>query len=57
MRRSELLGLRWDDIDLNMATISVNRGLVAVAYELHESRGKPATLAGPSTSTRPPSRC
>jgi len=40
MRRSELLGLRWDDIDLNMATISVNRGLVAVAYEVHESRGK-----------------
>jgi integrase len=40
MRRSELLGLRWDDIDLAAGTIAVNRGLVAVAYELHESRGK-----------------
>jgi len=40
VRRSELLGLRWDDIDLTAATVSVNRGLVAVAYEVHESRGK-----------------
>jgi len=40
MRRSELLGLRWGDIDLNAATISINRGLVAIGYELHESRGK-----------------
>jgi len=40
MRRSELLGLRWDDIDLKKARVSVNRGLVAVAYELRESRGK-----------------
>jgi integrase len=40
MRRSELLGLRWDDIDLKRARVSVNRGLVAVAYEVHESRGK-----------------
>lgn len=40
MRRSELLGLRWDEVDLKKARLSVNRGLVAVAYELHESRGK-----------------
>jgi integrase len=40
MRRSELLGLRWDDVDLKKARVSVNRGLVAVAYELRESRGK-----------------
>lgn len=40
LRRSELLGLRWDDIDLQAGTMSVNRGLVAVAYEIHESRGK-----------------
>jgi integrase len=40
MRRSELLGLRWDDIDLDKATVSINRALVAVAYDLHESRGK-----------------
>ena len=40
MRRSEVLGLRWDDVDLKKARMSVNRGLVAVAYEVHESRGK-----------------
>jgi integrase len=40
MRRSELLGLRWEDVDLKRARVSINRGLVAVAYELHESRGK-----------------
>jgi integrase len=40
MRRSELLGLRWTDIDLQAGTVSINRGLVAVGYVLHESRGK-----------------
>lgn len=42
MRRSELLGLKWTDIDLDKSTVSINRGLVAVGYELHESRGKTA---------------
>ncbi len=40
LRRSELLGLRWEDIDLAAGSLSVSRGLVAVAYEVHESRGK-----------------
>lgn len=40
MRRSELRGLRWSDIDLEAATLSINRGLVAVGYDLHESRDK-----------------
>ncbi len=40
LRRSELLGLKWDDIDLSGATVSINRGLVSVGYELHVSRGK-----------------
>lgn len=40
LRRSELLGLQWTDVDLDAATLSVNRGLVSVGYELHESRGK-----------------
>jgi integrase len=40
LRRSELLGLRWHDIDLNRATMSINRGLLALGYELHESPGK-----------------
>lgn len=42
MRRSELLGLRWQDIDFNKNCLSVNRALVSIAYELHESRGKTA---------------
>jgi len=51
LRRSELLGLRWDDIDLAAATLSVDRGLVAIAtrYMSHEAR--PATHGEPSTST------
>jgi integrase len=40
VRRSELLGLRWTDLDAGRARLSVNRGLVAVGYERHESRGK-----------------
>ena len=43
MRRSELLGLRWGDIELDATRLSVNRALVAVGYELHESRGKMRT--------------
>jgi hypothetical protein len=52
MRRSELLGLCWSDIDLDAGTLSINRGLVAVGYALHESRGKTATRGDGSTSTR-----
>ena len=40
MRRSELLGLQWHDVDLETATVSINRGLVSVGYETHVSRGK-----------------
>lgn len=40
LRRSELLGLKWGDVDFDTAALSVNRGLVAVGYKLHETRGK-----------------
>lgn len=40
MLRSELLGLHWSDVDLATAHLPVNRALVSVSYELHESRGK-----------------
>ncbi len=40
LRRNELLGLKWTDLDIDHARLSINRGLVAVSYELHESRGK-----------------
>ena len=42
MRRNELLGLGWDDLDATKATLSINRGLVAIGYDLHETRGKTA---------------
>ena len=42
MRRSELLGLRWHDLNAKRARLSINRGLVSVGYELRESRGKTA---------------
>ena len=42
VRRSELLGLQWDDIDFKKNRLAIDRGLVAVGYELHESRGKTA---------------
>jgi len=40
MRRGEVLGLRWGDVDLDGRQLSVNRSLVSVGYELHETRGK-----------------
>jgi integrase len=43
MRRGELLGLRWGDIELDDARMSVSRALVSVGYEIHESRGKTRT--------------
>jgi integrase len=43
MRRNELLGLRWTDLDTTRARLSINRGLVAIGYELHETRGKTRT--------------
>ena len=43
IRRSELLGLHWGDIDLGDARISISRALVSVAYTPHESPGKTRT--------------
>ncbi len=40
MRRSELLGLRWDQIDFTQCRLSVNRSVVAVGYRPQESSGK-----------------
>jgi integrase len=40
MRRSELVGLRWRDIDFERSAVSVTRGLVSVGYELKLSPGK-----------------
>ena len=43
MRRSEVLGLKWPDIDVKKKRLHLNRGLVAVGYELHQTRGKTKT--------------
>jgi integrase len=40
MRRSELLGLQWRDIDFDANTMSVNRGILSIGYDKCESRGK-----------------
>jgi integrase len=34
MRRGEVLGLRWKDVDLDRARLSVNQAAVSVAYEV-----------------------
>ena len=43
MRRNELLGLKWPDIDFNKQRLALNRGLVAIGYEVHQTRGKTKT--------------
>ena len=43
MRRSEVLGLKWPDIDFTKRRLHLNRGLVAVGYKVHETRGKTKT--------------
>lgn len=40
MRRNEVLGLKWPDIDFTKKRLHLNRGLVAVGYEIHQTRGK-----------------
>jgi integrase len=43
MRRNEVLGLKWPDIDITKKRLHLNRGLVAVGYEVHQTRGKTKT--------------
>jgi len=40
MRRGELLGLRWSDVDLDRGRLAVRRSLVSVSYEVQESDAK-----------------
>lgn len=40
MRRGEILGLRWSDVDLEGARISVRHAIVTVAYAVLESTPK-----------------
>src|SRR5207247_6828590 len=40
MRRGELLGLRWEDIDLDAARLAVRRTLISIDYRVTESEPK-----------------
>ena len=40
MRRGEILGLRWQDVDLDRARLSVRQALVAVGYDVIRSTPK-----------------
>ncbi len=40
MRRNEVLGLKWSDIDVTKKRLHLNRGFVAVGYAIHQTRGK-----------------
>ena len=48
LRRSEVLGLRWNAVDLDTGTLSVRRGRVAVGGEVSE--GAPKSRAVPPRS-------
>jgi integrase len=43
MRRNEVIGLKWPDVDLDKRRLCVNRGLLSVGYEVHQTRGKTKT--------------
>ena len=40
LRRGELLGLRWDDVDLEHCTLAVRRSRVSAGYEVTEGEPK-----------------
>ncbi len=40
MRRGEVLGLRWSDVDLDAARLAVRRAVVAVGYDVVDSTPK-----------------
>ena len=45
MRRNEVLGLKWPDVDFARKRLHLNRGLIAVGYEVQQTRGKTKTRA------------
>lgn len=40
LRRSELCGLKWEDVDLDRQVLAVRRGLTTAGYEVHEGAPK-----------------
>ncbi len=47
MRRGEVLGLRWDDVDLDLRTIAIRQTVISVNYEV--LRSEPKTARGRRT--------
>ncbi len=47
LRASEILGLRWEDIDLRRGTLSVCRSHVGKRCRRHEDRGINAGVTSP----------
>jgi integrase len=45
MRRGELLGLRWSEVDFNAGTLSVRR-ILSRGSTSHLESGEPKTVAG-----------
>lgn len=43
MRRGEVLGLRWQDVDLDAARLSVRQAIISVAYQVRVSDVKTGT--------------
>lgn len=43
MRRGELAGLRWSDVDVHAGTVSIRRAVVLVGWSLHVSDAKTAS--------------
>ena len=40
MRRNEVLGLQWGDLDVKKGTVAISRGIVDVGYQIRQTRGK-----------------
>ena len=51
IRRGELAGLLWRDVDLDDARVAIRRALVSVAFDVQESETKSAARPASSTST------
>jgi integrase len=57
MRRGEVLGLRWRDVDLAASRLSVHQALVSVKYEVQLSDVKTGAGWRAIDLTNPSSRC
>jgi integrase len=47
MRRGEIIGLQWDDVDFAAGTLSIQRSVTCTGYEVHVTRTKTRTSRRP----------